>query len=467
MKLKIKLLVAALLASSLALLLSSCGEAELPHVGENGNWFVGDVDTGVAAKGDVGDTGAKGDVGDAGTNGTNGAKGDAGDDGAMPIVTGYEKISSSGLKDTYKISFSDGTTAEIEVTNSDKNGTDATLPAVDGIASRIDGAASAAKTAASLAAGESLVLPEALYQPLMSRRVITFSAKLDTLEDATVTIGHGRDSLGGTYLVVDKSYVTIYVNVGAEEAPAKLAIVKHGLEIEGTLGVVIDAGFGTATVSLVSRSGSFDLKDCVWTGSAGAPFVSTNGVTLDSVSLRFANCSVTSPVWVFADSSTSANVVELWEYYLAKCSTQGVMIVSSPDMTSERALADLEELLALGTPDYVVWALGSNEADILGVPSPTYATNLASLIVKCTERGISPVLVSVPNVAGNNAAKNTFIAETATTYGLKFVDLDAALTTSGAWNTYLYEDGELSAKRIALRTFSAYLSCVPELFNGR
>ena len=31
-----------------------------PHIGENGNWWVGDIDTGVSAKGDKGDTGAKG-----------------------------------------------------------------------------------------------------------------------------------------------------------------------------------------------------------------------------------------------------------------------------------------------------------------------------------------------------------------------------------------------------------------------
>lgn len=31
-----------------------------PHIGENGNWWVGDTDTGVSAKGDRGDTGAKG-----------------------------------------------------------------------------------------------------------------------------------------------------------------------------------------------------------------------------------------------------------------------------------------------------------------------------------------------------------------------------------------------------------------------
>ena len=47
-----------------------------PHIGPNGNWFVGAVDTGIAAqgppgaKGDPGNPGAKGDTGDPGADGT-------------------------------------------------------------------------------------------------------------------------------------------------------------------------------------------------------------------------------------------------------------------------------------------------------------------------------------------------------------------------------------------------------------
>ena len=39
---------------------------DTPYIGANGNWFIGDTDTGVKAKGDKGDTGS------AGKNGTDG-----------------------------------------------------------------------------------------------------------------------------------------------------------------------------------------------------------------------------------------------------------------------------------------------------------------------------------------------------------------------------------------------------------
>ena len=57
----------------------------VPVIGENGNWWIGDTDTGVSAigeKGDTGDTGAKGEKGETGDTGAKGEKGETGDAGA-------------------------------------------------------------------------------------------------------------------------------------------------------------------------------------------------------------------------------------------------------------------------------------------------------------------------------------------------------------------------------------------------
>lgn len=47
-----------------------------PHIGENGNWYIGNTDTGKPSRGEQG---VKGDKGDKGTDGAPGAKGDKGD----------------------------------------------------------------------------------------------------------------------------------------------------------------------------------------------------------------------------------------------------------------------------------------------------------------------------------------------------------------------------------------------------
>ena len=56
-----------------------------PHIGENGNWFVGELDTGVqaqGAKGPKGDQGPKGEQGPQGVQGPKGEQGPQGDTGA-------------------------------------------------------------------------------------------------------------------------------------------------------------------------------------------------------------------------------------------------------------------------------------------------------------------------------------------------------------------------------------------------
>lgn len=64
-----------------------------PYIGSNGNWWIGENDTGMPSrgqkgdKGDKGDTGATGATGAAGKDGTNGKDGEDGTDGVSPTVT--------------------------------------------------------------------------------------------------------------------------------------------------------------------------------------------------------------------------------------------------------------------------------------------------------------------------------------------------------------------------------------------
>lgn len=50
-----------------------------PHIGDNGNWFVGETDTGKPSRGEKGNKGDTGGKGDTGATGAKGAKGDKGD----------------------------------------------------------------------------------------------------------------------------------------------------------------------------------------------------------------------------------------------------------------------------------------------------------------------------------------------------------------------------------------------------
>ena len=79
-KLLATLVTLVMIVSSLAVL-TSCGAKDgvTPTIGENGNWFIGETDTGIPATGPKGDTGnagaagPKGDTGETGPAGNNGA----------------------------------------------------------------------------------------------------------------------------------------------------------------------------------------------------------------------------------------------------------------------------------------------------------------------------------------------------------------------------------------------------------
>lgn len=65
------------------------GNGVSPHIGENGNWFVSDVDTGTAAQGpmgEAGEPGPKGDRGPAGPQGPAGTQGPKGDTGVGYVI---------------------------------------------------------------------------------------------------------------------------------------------------------------------------------------------------------------------------------------------------------------------------------------------------------------------------------------------------------------------------------------------
>lgn len=57
-----------------------------PYIGSNGNWWIGETDTGTKAQGEKGDTGATGAKGDAGAKGDKGDKGDPGQDAPQTAI---------------------------------------------------------------------------------------------------------------------------------------------------------------------------------------------------------------------------------------------------------------------------------------------------------------------------------------------------------------------------------------------
>ncbi len=95
-----------------------------PEIGENGNWFIGDEDTGISAEGAAGENGLTPEIGENG----NWFIGDEdtgisarGEKGEAVTITSIAKVpTSNGLVDTYTILTSDGKNFNFQVTNGEK-----------------------------------------------------------------------------------------------------------------------------------------------------------------------------------------------------------------------------------------------------------------------------------------------------------------------------------------------------------
>lgn len=84
-----------------------------PYIGSNGNWWIGDTDTGTKAQGEKGEKGEKGDKGDTGATGANGTSGADGKDGVSPTVsittiTGGHRVSITDATGTKTFDVMDG-----------------------------------------------------------------------------------------------------------------------------------------------------------------------------------------------------------------------------------------------------------------------------------------------------------------------------------------------------------------------
>ncbi len=157
MKKRKKLLFFLTIASCFAL--ASCGkdgkDGNTPYIGDNGNWFIGEEDTGISATGPKGDKGLDGKPGSSTTiisinkTGTSNnvdtytitfsdnktttftvTNGSDGNDGKDFTIKKVEKTGTTGLIDTYTITFSNDTTTSFTITN----GKDGEIVTIDNIA---------------------------------------------------------------------------------------------------------------------------------------------------------------------------------------------------------------------------------------------------------------------------------------------------------------------------------------------
>ena len=291
---------------------------------------------------------------------------------------------------------------------------------------------------------------------------IVFYGRLTTAM-GRIDIGHltYNPSETGLRFVIDGSAI-VWITNGSPSAP-----VYHGLSIKDYIRISVK----------IYRNGNYDIRidtnggtyirngNTFYNGYYGSVRVDVYNMTLVDCALMQAIPTLMSKVWVFGDSYLSYSA-DRWSYYMYEDGIRDVLINGFPGQASASAYDSFTELIKYGTPQYVIWALGMNDGDYASEINPSWQVKTQNVINACIEKGITPILCTIPNVPNiKNTLKNNFVRAS----GLQYIDFAKAVNADTEGATWY--DGMLSSDDThptadgAKALYSRFLVDFPQIFN--
>ena len=307
--------------------------------------------------------------------------------------------------------------------------------------------------------GESIVLANNYC-----RNNTVLSAIVSTKEPFEgLTIGRGGPEVyWGAWAVVTADSVSIYERDWLVEKGdydnVHFDSFAHGLDLKGQFSVSVVTSEPDSTGFFVLTSGFKSFKKKIHWRGGGIPYLVNDGNSPLDANLLFVRGDANRPVWFIADSYFMEYDVERWPYYMVQDGVKNWFADNLPGGGSEEFLDCFREDLKYGTPEIAVWMMGMNDYnDEPDAPNAVWLSCVKEFISLCEERGITPVIVSVPTVPERCHDRK---AEWVRNSGYRYVDWTSAvgakpwdgseedlqcLKTTGkhrGWDQdYLYEDG--------------------------
>lgn len=443
------------------------------EIGADGFWYIDGVNTGVKAAGldgKDGRDGVDGKDGEDGTDGMNGTDGQDGEDGldgkdgvtpTIEIINGYWYI--NGTNTGVKAVGQDGRDGQDGQNGADgKNGVTPTIEIGPDGCWYINGKSTGLKAVAVdgldgkdapyitsivenftyftfiFSDGSSIDVIKEAYAYVSSERVRTsleaaaiiqlgkncirantiISAALSFDEFKGVQLGRGYRVAGGWMLEIGTTEMKVSKY---ENTYSVVETFAHGLNVSGPLYVSIEETWDGSTISLYCNGREFRAESS-W-NAAGAPFVYNNNGSGIDVDLTFFPYDVKNSVWIMGDDTA--------EDWIARLHDNGAspLVDWMSGATAAKMFTNFKNDLHFGNPDFVLWALGSNNKADTDAVDPAWLSATESFIELCEARGITPVLATIPSSDGNDhSLKSAWVKAS----GCRYVDFAAAATDAGA-----------------------------------
>ena len=273
-----------------------------------------------------------------------------------------------------------------------------------------------------------------------------------------IQISHGTNQVWASgYIVLSQSTLKAYKY---ESSAIETESFNHGLTLDEYVYVIIDVKNQTnATVTIMTKNGSSYTNDITWFGCYGNASALLNGGSLKNCALSFYSMDYRKDVWAYGDS-----YFDFWPTYVNAAGANNWLADAFSGRNATQAYASFEKDMLHGTPRYVLWCMGMNNADSSEAINSDWKTITDNLISYCDNAGIEIILVTIPNTPiRNHNYKNAYIRNS----GKRYVDISQAVGAeeSTSWYTGLLSSDNVhptqnGAKVIANRMMAS----VPELF---
>lgn len=266
-----------------------------------------------------------------------------------------------------------------------------------------------------------------------------------------IYVGTGAGLSNGIAVYVTGTSIQLRRFTGTDYNTTLLQSVDHGLSMTAFADIEVEFGFHTATARLVTATGSFlaEFSDMSNPEHYGQPFFYAPSGDFTNVSIRTYLKDFRRNVWVIGDSYTSMYQAR-WTYQMIEnMKIDSFLLDGLAGGASADMFPELQRMLALGTPKFLVWCLGMNDTVWQWMQ---YAKEVEML---CRERGITLIYQTIPLPTSGYVNKQR-INEYIKASGYRYIDsCDAVVEdeTTRAWYDGMLDDGvhptALGAKALA------------------
>ena len=311
-------------------------------------------------------------------------------------------------------------------------------------------------TSASLSANTNLICCD--YSDNKKNEYIELTAFFSSFDE--LTISHGKTSYGGGYLTITNTKIIIYNYDGTQ-----LGEYEHGLTLSDFINIIIytkNSEDCRSSITIMTAEGDYSVATSRYYSSRAAVLCNAN-FAMTNITMKYVINDAKEDVWVFGDSYVSLGDPNRWATQLVMAGHKKLLIDGYGGAKSENIYPVLESYIELAKPKYIAWCLGMNDGDN-GAINSSWKGYVDSLLTLCEEKGITPILATIPNVPSiDHTYKNAYVKS----LGVRYIDFAKAVNAESAGATWytgmLSQDNTHPSALGAKALMRQFLLDVPEV----